>query len=156
MTKKEMIKDSIMNRVNELDIAWYLKNEIAEFLDYFHYYKLNNIYKNIDFLVDYLNFLDHKSTKQIHELDHQNIDDFDIWDHDIHYYISKKWLEIVWERKIKEKIYQNDFGLNSVMLGIKGFLLLTVDEFCNATPVRLSIDQILRNREKEASKIVKE
>lgn len=147
MTKKEIIKQSIIDRVNELDIAWYLKNEIESFLDYFHYYKLNNIYKNIDFLVDYLIFLDHKSTKQIDELDHKNIDDVDIWDHDIHYYISKKWLDIVWEKKIKEKIFQNDFGLNSVMIGIKWFLLLTMDEFCNATPVRLSIDQILRNRE---------
>jgi hypothetical protein len=36
------------------------------------------------------------------------------------------------------------------MLGIKGFLLLTMDEFCNATPVRLSIDQVAWNKMSQA------
>jgi hypothetical protein len=33
------------------------------------------------------------------------------------------------------------------MLGIKGFLLLTMDEFCNASPVRLSINKVLWDKE---------
>ena len=148
MTKTDNMKKSILDRIYQLDIAGYLKEELEKLLWYFHYYKMNNIYKNIEFLEDYLMFLDYKSTKNIHQLDHQ-YKDFDMeWEHDVFYYISKKWLDIVWEKKIKQKIYQNDYNLHSNMQGIKWFLLLTMDEFCNATPVRLSIDQTLWHKEK--------
>lgn len=147
MSKTDVMKKDIIDRVSQLDIAWYLKEELDKLLWYFHYYKICNIHKNIDFLVDYLMFLDYKSTKNIHQLDHQVEEFEDKWGHDIYYYISKKWLDIVWEQKIKQKIYQNDFNLNSNMLWIKWFLLLTMDEFCNATPVRLSIDQMVWNKE---------
>jgi len=55
-----------------------LKEEIEKDLSYFHFYKLNNILKNIEFLSDYLIFLDHKSTMQIHQLEHVEIDNDDI------------------------------------------------------------------------------
>jgi hypothetical protein len=137
----------ILENITDLDIAGYLKEEIEKFLWFFHAYKLKNIVINMDFLKDYLIFLDHKSTKQIHKLDHEMIDNIDIWEHNVHYYVSKKWLNIVWETKIKQKIWQNDYNLWAVMLWIKGFLLLTMDEFCNATPTRLSINKLMWERE---------
>ncbi len=147
MTKKEILMAQILEDISDLDIAGYLKEEIEKFLWFFHAYKLKNIVINIDFLKDYLIFLDHKSTRQIHQLDHEMIDIVDIWDRDIHYYVSKKWLNVVWEHKITQKIWQNDFNLWSVMLGVKGFLLLTMDEFCNATPTRLSINKLMWEKE---------
>lgn len=149
MWKKEIIKSQILENINSLDIAWYLKEEIEKSLEYFHYYKLNNILKNIDFLDDYLLFLDQKNTKQIDDLYCESIDDIDIWAHDLKYYVSDKWLWIVWEKKLKWKIVEWDYNFLSVLQWIKWFLLLTMDEFCNATPVRLSIDQVvwLDNRE---------
>lgn len=146
MTKTDMMKKEILDCIYQLDIAGYLKEELKKLLWYFHYYKMVNIHKNMDFLVEYLKFLDHKSTKNINQLDHQ-YQDFEMnGEHDVFYYISKRGLDIVWEKKIKQKIYQNDYSLNSNMQGIKGFLLLTMDEFCNATPVRLSIDQEIRHK----------
>jgi len=146
MTKTDMMKKEILDCVYQLDIAGYLKEELKKLLWYFHYYKMVNIHKNMDFLVEYLKFLDHKSTKNINQLNHQ-YQDFEMnGEHDVFYYISKRGLDIVWEKKIKQKIYQNDYSLNSNMQGIKGFLLLTMDEFCNATPVRLSIDQEIRHK----------
>ena len=153
MTHKEILQKQILKEVEGLDIAWYLKEEIEKFLWFFHAYKLKNIVSNIDFLKDYLLFLDHKSTKQIHQLDHEIIDDIDIWEHNVHYYVSRKWLDIVWEQKIKQKIWQNDFNLWSVMLWIKWFLLLTMDEFCNATPTRLSINKVMWEREIKANEV---
>lgn len=147
MTQKELLTKQILEDIIDLDIAWYLKEEIEKFLWYFHAYKLKNIASNMGFLKDYLLFLDHKSTKQIHQLEHELVDDIDIWEHDLHYYVSKKWLDIVWEDKIIQKIWQNDFNLGSIMLGVKWFLLLTMDEFCNATPTRLSINKIMREKE---------
>ncbi len=147
MWKKEIIKSQILENINSLDIAWYLKEEIEKSLEYFHYYKLNNILKNIDFLDDYLSFLDQKNTKQIADLHCEEIADIDIGAHDPNYYVSTKWLDQVWEQKLKRKIIENDYNFISIMQWIKWFLLLTIDEFCNATPVRLSIDQFLRNKE---------
>ncbi len=147
MSQKDILIKKILDHVSDMDIAWYLKEEIEDFLWYFHAYKLKNIYSNIDFLNDYLVFLDHKSTRQIHQLDHEPVDEFDIWEHNIHYYISKKGLDVVWEHKIKQKIWENDFNLNSIMRGIKWFLLLTIDEFCNATPTRLSINKLIWEKE---------
>lgn len=147
MWKKEIIKSQILENINSLDIAWYLKEEIEKSLQYFHYYKLNNILKNIEVLDDYLSFLDQKNTKQIADLYCEVDEDIDIWAHDLKYYVSDKWLDIIWEQNLKYKIVKNNYNFMSIMQWIKGFLLLTIDEFCNATPVRLSIDQIMRNRE---------
>lgn len=154
MTKKNQLKSEILNVLFDLDIAGYLKEEIERNLDYFHYYKLKNIYKNMDFLKDYLIFLDHKNTKQLLQLDYNYPEDVELKTHDLAYYISDQWLLSISEQKLKQKIWQNDFDLKSMMLGIKGFLLLTMDEFCNATPVRLSINKVLRDREIALSKIV--
>jgi len=143
MWKKEIIKSQILENVNSLDIAWYLKEEIEKSLEYFHYYKLNNILKNIDFLDDYLSFLDQKNTNQIDDLYCELSQDIDIWAHDLMYYVSNKWLEIIWENKLKCKIVEGNYSFLSILQWIKWFLLLTLDEFCNATPVRLSIDQVM-------------
>jgi len=147
MWKKEIIKFQILENINSLDIAWYLKEEIEKSLEYFHYYKLNNILKNIEVLDDYLSFLDQKNTNQIDNLYCESIEDIDIWAHDLKYYVSNKWLDIVWEQKLKHTIVENNYSFMSIMQWIKWFLLLTIDEFCNATPVRLSIDQIMWNKE---------
>lgn len=147
MWKKEIIKSQILENINSLDIAWYLKEEIEKSLEYFHYYKLNNILKNIEVLDDYLSFLDQKNTKQIDNLYCELIEDIDIWAHDLKYYVSNKWLDMVWEQKLKHTIVENNYSFMSIMQWIKWFLLLTIDEFCNATPVRLSIDQIMWNKE---------
>ena len=147
MWKKEIIKSQILENINALDIAWYLKEEIEKSLEYFHYYKLNNILKNIEVLDDYLSFLDKKNTNQIENLYCESIEDIDIWAHDLKYYVSNKWLDIVWEQKLKHIIVENNYSFMSIMQWIKWFLLLTIDEFCNATPVRLSIDQIMWNKE---------
>ena len=147
MWKKEIIKAKILENINSLDIAWYLREEVEKALEYFHYYKLNNILKNIDFLDDYLLYLDQKNTKQINDLYCEITDDIDIWAHDPKYYLSDNGLQIVWYQKLKQKIVGCDYNFMSIMQWIKWFLLLTIDEFCNATPVRLSIDQIMRNKE---------
>lgn len=144
MWKKEIIKSKILENVNSLDIAWYLKEEIEKSLEYFHYYKLNNILKNIDFLDDYLSFLDKKNTTQINDLYCELSQDIDIWVHDLMYYVSNKWLKTIWENTLKCKIVEGNYGFLSILQWIKWFLLLTLDEFCNATPVRLSIDQVVR------------
>ena len=152
MNKKDLLTEQIIDEISDMDIAGYLKEEIEKILWYFHYYKLKNIHKNIDFLKDYLSFLDQKNYKQMGLLQCDWDMEIEVKGHDLYYYISQKWLDFVWEKKIKQKIWQNDYSLNSIMLGIKWFLLLTMDEFCNASPVRLSISKLVWDKETATNK----
>ena len=143
MSEKNTFMSEIINEVSCLDIAWYLKNEVFDLFKNLHYYKLKNICENLAALKEYLCFLDHHSTMQIHKLDHIESQDFSDFDHDVHYYVSKKWLDLVWEQKIKQKIRENNFNLSYIMLAVKWFLLLTSDEFCNASQTRMSINRMI-------------
>ena len=44
-------------------------------------------------------------------------------------------------------ISKNDHNLNNIMQWIKGYLILTVDEFCNASQTRMSINRMLFKKE---------
>lgn len=148
--KKDIINSHIIDEVETLDIAWYLKQEVKDFLKHLHYYKIKNILENIQALKEYLVCLDHQNTNQIHELEYIHNENIDReQEHDIHYYISKKGIKKVSEKKIKQKIRENDFNLNYIMQGIKGFLILTADEFCHASPTRMSINRMLRQKQLE-------
>lgn len=135
--------ENIISEISNLDVAWYLKDEISSLFKNLHYYKIKNIYDNLEALKEYLWFLDHHSTCQIHALEYDDsLDHLDSW-HDIHYYVSKKWLEIVGVHKMHQKIWENDFNLTYIMQAVKWFLLLTADEFCNASQTRMSINRML-------------
>ncbi len=147
-SKKDIISRNIAEEIDTLDIAGYLRQEVKDFLKHLHYYKIKNILQNIDALKEYLICLDHQNTNQIQELEHIHNKDMERNEnHDLHYYISKKGLEKVGEQKMKQKIWENDFNLNYVMQGVKGFLVLTADEFCNASPTRMSINRMLRQKQ---------
>jgi len=143
-----------MLQLQDVDVAWYLKDEVRELLKYLHYYKIKNVYQNIDALKEYLALLDNQSTNQIHKLEYDASRKHELsTDHDVHYFISKKWLERVGEHKIHQKIWDNDYNLTYIMQGIKWLLLLTADEFCNATPTRMSINRMLRQKELSSTAI---
>ena len=142
-SKKDIISKNIVDEIETLDIAGYLKQEVKDFLKHLHYYKIKNILQNIDALKEYLICLDHQNTDQIHELEYEHNKGMEIGDHDVHYYISHKGKEKVGEHKIHQKIWENDFNLSYVMQGFKGFLILTANEFCNASPTRMSINRML-------------
>jgi len=119
-SKKDIISKTIAQEIDTLDIAGYLKDEVKDFLKHLHYYKIKNILANIEALQEYLTCLDHQNTDQIHQLDHLHEHDIDTTQtHDVQYYISQKGLKKVGEKKIKQKIRQNDFNLNYIMQGVK-------------------------------------
>jgi len=150
-SKKDIISNNIVDELETLDIAGYLKQEVKDFLKYLHYYKIKNILQNIDALKEYLICLDHQNTNQIHELEYEKNMDMEIGEHDLYYYISTKGLEKVGEHKIRQKIRENDFNLSYIMQGIKGFLVLTADEFCNASPTRMSINRMLWQKQLQST-----
>jgi general stress protein 26 len=118
-SKKDIISNNIVDEIEVLDIAGYLKQEVKDFLKYLHYYKIKNILQNIDALKEYLICLDHQNTNQIHELEYRKNPDMKIGEHDILYYISVKGLKKVGDHKLHQKIWENDFNLSYIMQGIK-------------------------------------
>lgn len=118
-SKKDIISKNIIDELETLDIAGYLKQEVKDFLRYLHYYKIKNILQNIDALKEYLICLDHQNTDQIHELEYEKNPDMERGEHDIFYYVSTKGLKKVGEHKIHQKIRENDFNLSYIMQGIK-------------------------------------
>lgn len=142
-SKKDIISKHIVDEINTLDIAGYLKQEVTDFLKYLHYYKIKNILQNVEALKEYLICLDHQNTNQIHELEYKKNPEMEIGDHDVLYYVSTTGVEKIGEHKIHQKIWENNYNLTYIMQGIKGFLVLTADEFCNASPTRMSINRML-------------
>lgn len=51
------------------------------------------------------------------------------------------------KKEITQKIESNSYQVITLMQGIKGLLLLTIDEFCNASPTRMAINTFLWEKE---------
>ena len=136
--QKDQLYEDIVNHCDWLRIARYLKNEAKNALKYFHSHKLSNIKKNINEFSDYLLFLNNQNC--------QRIDSFKIWkeskkelNNSITYFydyenISNKELSL-----IQTKIETNAYETITLMQSIKWCLILTIDEFCNASPTRIDI-----------------
>ena len=130
----------IVDEINYLDIAGYLKEEVANLCKYLHQYKLKNIWENIDTLKEYLLFLDAHSTKQMSALDYIVVEEqINPEMHDISYYLSQHAIDQIGESAFAQKLEKSSLEISYVMQAVKWFLLLTADEFCNATRTRLSI-----------------
>lgn len=149
-SKKDKLYEEITNHCDWLHIARYLKNEAKNALKYFHVHKLSNIKKNLKEFSEYLIFLNTENCKKI--------EDFKEWkeskktlNNSISYFydyenVSKSKLPL-----IQKKIETNSYETITLMQSIKWCLILTIDEFCNASPTR--IDIIRYNLWKRKSKI---
>ena len=63
---------------------------MGDLLKHLHYYKIKNVYQNIEALQEYLELLDKQSTKQIYKLEYDTKREYELADHDVYYFISKK------------------------------------------------------------------
>ena len=141
MNTKEAIYEKIVKLCNRPTIAKYLKNEIKESLKSFHAYKLENIQKNIPFLKKYLLYLNKENCKNIESLPiNENKKHLN---NQVRYFYSKSHFTKEEQNIIKEKIETNRYKMITMMQGIKGLLLLTIDEICNASPTRMDINTFL-------------
>jgi len=137
-TEKDKLYEEIASHCEWLRIARYLKNEAKNALKYFHVHKLYNIKKNLKEFSDYLIFLNNENC--------QKIEWFTPWketkkslNNSISYFydyenISKSDLSL-----IQKKIETNSFETITLMQSIKWCLILTIDEFCNASPTRIDV-----------------
>lgn len=137
-TEKDKLYEEIAQHCDKLCIARYLKNEAKSALKYFHVHKLSNIKKNLKEFSEYLIFLNTENCQQI--------ENFEAWketkkvlNNSLSYFydyenISKSKLSL-----IQDKIETNSYETITLMQSLKGCLILTIDEFCNASPTRIDI-----------------
>jgi len=148
--QENKLYNEIANHCDWLHIARYLKNEVKNALKYFHTHKLSNIKKNLKAFSDYLLFLNTQNCKKI--------ESFTTWkeskknlNNSIKYFYNYEWITDNDLSLIQTKIETNSYETITLMQSIKWCLILTIDEFCNASPTR--IDIMRYNLWKKQSKI---
>lgn len=144
-TKKDFLIEDIMSEITNLDIASYIVQEVRDFLKYINHYKLANIYENMEDFKDYLLMLDRQNSNQISQLEIRGSEVEDSINTDLNYYLSKSGMKNL--NNNASFLSKNDYNLNNIMQGIKWYLILTVDEFCNASQTRMSINRMLFQKE---------
>lgn len=136
--EKDKLYEEIAQHCDKLCIARYLKNEAKSALKYFHVHKLSNIKKNLKEFSDYLIFLNSENC--------QKIDNFTEWkekkrnlNNSLTYFYNYENISNSDLSKIQNKIETNTYETITLMQSIKWCLILTIDEFCNASPTRVDI-----------------
>ncbi len=135
--KKELYEE-ISAHCDNLHIARYLKNEAKTALKYFHVHKLSNIKKNLNEFLDYLLFLNNENCSRIEW--------FTSWkesrrelNNSLSYFYNAENIQDSDLSQIQEKIETNSFETITLIQSLKWCLILTIDEFCNASPTRMDI-----------------
>lgn len=156
MTKTQELLHILSQEINALNIAWYLKEEAIASLKYLHRYKLKNIEKNWKLFCEYLIFLDLQNTERIKHLGTKsNTNKKEKSEIDLGYFLSLKNISSFQKNSYLKKIQSNGYELFTLIQWIKGVLVLSIDEFCNASKTRMDIHQFLMKREPNYQKLKK-
>lgn len=143
----------LVEKIENFELAPYLQEEAKKVLAYFSVYKLENITKNIDFFFNYLALINQKNTELITSL-LKNLE----WREDLELvdsWVLKYYLSTIEEcdEKLKIKNIKNTEVFVSLVSGMKGYLVLTLDEFCHASHTRIEINRLLFAKEMRGKKI---
>ena len=151
--EKDILYEEIANHCDWLCIARYLKNEAKNALKYFHIHKLSNIKKNLKEFSDYLMFLNTENCQKIDNFTEGKEKKRNL-NNSISYFYNYENISDSDLSKIQNKIETNTYETITLMQSIKWCLILTIDEFCNASPTRVDIMRynLWKKKEKVKSK----
>lgn len=156
MTKTQQLLAQISEQINALEIAWYIKEEVLASLKYLHWYKLQNIQKNLTLFCEYLKYLNLQNTDKISQLGTNTSKTPSEEKRELSYFlVPEKKLSKKSEQSFLQKIAANGYELLTLIQGVKGILVLSIDEFCNASQTRMGIHQLLMEREADYKKVTK-
>lgn len=60
-----------------------------------------------------------------------------------YFFAPEKKISLKQKKSYLQKVAEQGFPLLSLMQGMRGLLVLTIDEFCNASPTRIDIHKLL-------------
>lgn len=136
--EKDKLYKEIAEHCDWLCIARYLKNEVKSALKYFHVHKLSNIKKNLKEFSDYLIFLNNENCERIEWFTEWKESKRSL-NNSISYFYDYENISQSDLSSIQRKIETNSYETITLMQSIKWYLILTIDEFCNASPTRIDI-----------------
>lgn len=136
--KSEMYKE-IANLCDNLPVARYLKNEAKEALKYFHVHKLTNIRKNFSEFSEYLLLLNDENCRKIDEFVAGKEHKKDLNNSLSYFYYVDDNMDSNKKEALLQKIETNSYETITLMQSLKWYLILTIDEFCNASDTRVDI-----------------
>lgn len=136
--QRDELYREIANHCDWLRIARYLKNEAKNALKYFHNHKLSNIKKNLNEFSEYLLYLNDQNCQKI-EWFTAGTQSKRALNNSVSYFYDYKDITKKESSMIQAKIETNTYETITLMQSIKWCLILTIDEFCNASPTRIDI-----------------
>ncbi|MDO4714492.1 MAG: hypothetical protein Q4B28_07845 [bacterium] len=72
--------------------------------------------------------------------------------HELHYFLATpETLSPKDQQQYQQKIRDNAYELLTLIQGMKGILVLSIDEFCNASATRMGIHELLMSKKGEKS-----
>lgn len=152
MTKTAQLLAQLSEHIQCLPIAGYLQEEALASLKYLHRYKLKNIEKNWKLFSEYLLFLNTQNTDKIQQLWTSKAQSSKQFQHDLDYFlVTPKTLNKKEQQHYQKKISEHGYELLTLIQGIKGILVLSIDEFCNASATRMGIHELLMSKKGEKS-----
>ena len=149
MNKTQLLYHHIAEKIQALAIAGYIKEEALEALKYLHYYKIRNVDKNLELFLEYLEFLNEQNTEKILQLIDVKAKKESTSSLSLQYFLVDEKITKKQEPEYLAKIQKSGYELLSLTQGIKGLLILSIDEFCNASATRMDIHQMLMQRKKK-------
>ena len=142
--KKNTVGEHIAKQIEALHIAGYLKEEALACLKYLTLPKLKNIEKNLTCFCEYLLFLNQQNTENFLLLTAGSDTKANTSTRDLSYFFApKQKITKTQTKSYLQKIAEQGFHLLNLMQGIRGLLVLTIDEFCNASATRIDIHKLL-------------
>ena len=137
--KKYILYKEISSLCDELPVARYLKNEAKEALKYFHVHKLSNFKNNFLEFSEYLLLLNDENCKKIENFIAGNEPKKKLNNSISYFYCTEDDIDKQKANEIQIKIETNSYETITLMQSLKWYLILTIDEFCNASPTRVDI-----------------
>lgn len=147
--KAQILRCTIADHIDALDIPGYLADEWKKFLECVNYYKLKNIYKHVGLFCDYLVHLDKLYYDQLSQMLCESnqvsaVVEGVMTQDDDQYFLSQSDKQSLVDADLYAVWSDTGFDryqLLSIIMRIKGLLLLSATEFCHASTTRLSIYQ---------------
>jgi hypothetical protein len=147
--KAQILRCTIADHIDTMDIPGYLADEGKKFLECVNYYKLKNIYKHVSLFCDYLVHLDSLYYDQLSAMlqdaaQVSSVVEVVMTQDDDDYFLSQGDKQQLVDADLYDTWSQTGFDryqLLSIIMRIKGLLLLSATEFCHASTTRLSIYQ---------------
>jgi hypothetical protein len=143
----QALREQLYKQIDDLDIAGYIAQEAKSFLQYVQYYKLVNVSKHMNIFSDYLQHIDRVYTDEFIELlrsthNTQVFAQTGLHADELHYFLSDGARTKIIQFNLQHVLDNSQFDryrLLSLVMRIKGLLILSATEFCHASSTRLSM-----------------